>query len=117
MFVCKTCQYSEPAKTACVHRRKLQNTIGETAGVTQDLGNDPTVGTHLNRAIFSSEDEIMSDFSSYSCCTLCGEEIMCTQCGYGLVSEEEQNMEGFEFSGGDDYTGNERAMQGVLSKL
>lgn len=57
MFACRTCQFSEDAVSSCVFRNNLYNTVGETAGVTQDVGSDPTVSSHL-----------------YSC-TFCGEEI------------------------------------------
>jgi hypothetical protein len=40
----------------------MNNTVGETAGVTQDVGSDPTVGP--------------PDF-----CVLCGECICCDFCG------------------------------------
>ncbi|KAL9104586.1 MAG: hypothetical protein Q9187_008883, partial [Circinaria calcarea] len=62
MFACRTCQFSEPAISSCVFRNTLYNTVGETAGVTQDVGADPTVG--------------LPDF-----CTLCGQEILCFICG------------------------------------
>jgi DNA-directed RNA polymerase II subunit RPB9 len=42
-FACRTCQYSEPAISSCVFRNVLNNAVGETAGVTQDVGSDPTV--------------------------------------------------------------------------
>ena len=61
MFACRTCQFAEPAISSCVFRNNLYNTVGETAGVTQDVGSDPTVG--------------VPDF-----CTLCGQEIMCLVC-------------------------------------
>ena len=43
MYACRTCTFSEPAVTACVYRNQLVNTVGESAGVTQDVGADPTV--------------------------------------------------------------------------
>jgi DNA-directed RNA polymerase II subunit RPB9 len=43
-FACRTCQYSEEAASSCVFRNVLNNAVGETAGVTQDVGSDPTVG-------------------------------------------------------------------------
>lgn len=57
MFACRTCQFSEDAVSSCVFRNNLYNTVGETAGVTQDVGSDPTVSSHL------------------CSCTFCGEEI------------------------------------------
>ncbi|KAI9826374.1 MAG: hypothetical protein M1832_000291 [Thelocarpon impressellum] len=66
MFACRTCQFSEPAASACVFRNILSNNIGETEGVTQDVAQDPTVGA--------------PDF-----CTLCGLEIMCFVCDEGVA--------------------------------
>ncbi len=43
-FTCRTCQYTEEAQSTCVFRHVLNNAAGETAGVTQDVGSDPTVG-------------------------------------------------------------------------
>lgn len=43
-FTCRTCQYTEEAVSTCVFRNILNNAAGETAGVTQDVGSDPTVG-------------------------------------------------------------------------
>jgi len=43
-FACRTCPYSEEAASSCVFRNILNNSVGETAGVTQDVGSDPTVG-------------------------------------------------------------------------
>lgn len=63
MFACRTCQYSEEATSACVFRNSIYNIIGETAGVTQDVGSDPTVG--------------LPDL----CCTLCGQPFTCDICG------------------------------------
>lgn len=61
MYACRTCQFSEEASSSCVFRNNLYNTVGETAGVTQDVGSDPTVG--------------IPDF-----CTLCGQAITCPVC-------------------------------------
>lgn len=43
LFACRTCQYNEEAASSCVFRNVLNNAVGETAGVTQDVGSDPTV--------------------------------------------------------------------------
>lgn len=61
MYACRTCQFSEEASSSCVFRNNLYNTVGETAGVTQDVGSDPTVG--------------VPDF-----CTYCGQAITCPFC-------------------------------------
>ena len=44
MFICRTCHVGEPAASPCVYQNKLNNQVGDTAGVTQDVGSDPTVG-------------------------------------------------------------------------
>lgn len=47
LFACRTCQFSEEAASSCIFRNSIHNTIGATAGVTQDVGSDPTVGGFL----------------------------------------------------------------------
>lgn len=79
MFACRTCQFSEEAQSSCVFRNNLYNTVGETAGVTQDVGSDPTVG--------------LPDF-----CTLCGQEVVCFYCG----GEECSDSTGVEEIENDD---------------
>ncbi|PGH23640.1 hypothetical protein AJ80_02246 [Polytolypa hystricis UAMH7299] len=61
MFTCRTCHVGEPASSHCVFQNKLHSQVGDTAGVTQDVGSDPTVGLPY--------------------CTLCGDEIDCAVCG------------------------------------
>lgn len=69
MFACRTCKFAEPAASSCVFRNILNNVQAETAGVTQDVASDPTVG--------------LSDFCI---CTLCGEELVCSTCGVEACS-------------------------------
>lgn len=64
-FACRTCQYSEEAASSCVFRNVLNNAVGETAGVTQDVGSDPTVGIPI--------------------CLLCGSFVVCED---KMISEE-----------------------------
>lgn len=84
MFACQTCQYSEKATSSCVYRNNLDTSIGETAGVTQDVGSDPTVGA--------------PDF-----CDHCGQEILCVYCMEEYVVEDnvedtnDTKMEGLSF--------------------
>ncbi|KAL8830292.1 MAG: hypothetical protein Q9170_005798 [Blastenia crenularia] len=82
MFACRTCQYSEDASSACVFRNSIYNVIGETAGVTQDVGSDPTVGLPA------------------VCCTFCGEAITCDFCGG--IDEYGMENHGSSTEGGDD---------------
>lgn len=75
MFTCRTCHVGEPASSYCVYQNKLNTQVGDTAGVTQDVGSDPTVG--------------IPGF-----CTLCGDEITCFACGLlpdEALSEEEES--------------------------
>ncbi|PHH84592.1 hypothetical protein CDD83_1688 [Cordyceps sp. RAO-2017] len=62
-FTCRTCQYTEEASSTCVFRNVLNNSAGETAGVTQDVGSDPTV-SHLPPVF----------------CLTCGTIILCGMC-------------------------------------
>ncbi len=78
MFACRTCQYSEKAASSCVYRNNLDTSIGETAGVTQDVGSDPTVGL-------------------LGFCTICGIPVRCSFCedmmNKGCIWEVEYNVE------------------------
>ena len=67
-FTCRTCQYTEEAATTCIFRNELDTSVGETAGVTQDVGSDPTVGLSQLPAepVF---------------CLLCGCTVTCLVCG------------------------------------
>lgn len=79
-FTCRTCQFTEPAQSTCVFRNVLNNSAGETAGVTQDVGSDPTVSDHEAIPIF---------------CICCGFVILCDTCGDPsadmVVQEEAQS--------------------------
>ena len=44
-YQCRTCSYKENAQGHCVYRNQLSTTAAETAGVTTDVGSDPTVGS------------------------------------------------------------------------
>lgn len=66
-FTCRTCQYTEDAQSTCVFRNVLNNSSGETAGVTQDVGSDPTVST------------TSSDFIPVLCLG-CGVVVYCDTC-------------------------------------
>ncbi|KAJ9137057.1 hypothetical protein NKR23_g9349 [Pleurostoma richardsiae] len=72
-FTCRTCQYTEEATSSCVFRNVLNNAAGETAGVTQDVGSDPTVGVPSS---YPSHDGTMS----LLLCLLCGKDIICSKC-------------------------------------
>jgi DNA-directed RNA polymerase II subunit RPB9 len=85
MFTCRTCKFSEEATSSCIYRNVLNNAVGETAGVTQDVGSDPTVGTNF---IIPSEgmcEDGDSTASAYVCCLCCGALIVCEVCGDRLA--------------------------------
>ncbi|KAF2674372.1 hypothetical protein BT63DRAFT_394878 [Microthyrium microscopicum] len=90
VFACRSCPYSEPPISELVHQNDLSNKVGETAGITQDIGQDPTV----RAASFFPE-----------LCTMCGQEILCDTCGkpnaHGVWLEVDAN--GDETSATDPY--------------
>ncbi len=104
MFACRTCQFSEPAASSCVFRNNLTNTVGETHGVTQDVGSDPTVG-------------LPDDHNDYTC-TLCGKAFLCFFCGQEiswdlaedgtLIPRDESRGDGYE----DDLDDGDTEMSG-----
>ena len=85
MYVCRTCAHTEPAQTPCVYRNQLHNTVGETAGVTQDVGADPTVGSGTATSLVDAS----CTFCALTC-THCGEEIHCNVCGIAAADERDE---------------------------
>ncbi|KAK0366896.1 DNA-directed RNA polymerase II core subunit rpb9 [Friedmanniomyces endolithicus] len=88
MFNCRMCNYSENADVTCIYRNALKEEIAETAGNTDDVEDDPTVG--------ADDDDELPDYNYDSAmdmedvyakeevpemCTLCGKEILCPTCG------------------------------------
>ncbi|KAF6809310.1 DNA directed RNA polymerase II 15 kDa [Colletotrichum sojae] len=67
-FTCRTCQFTEEAQSTCVFRNVMNNAAGETAGVTQDVGSDPTVG---------GPQPVLAPVV----CLCCGLAILCSGCG------------------------------------
>ncbi|KAJ5485488.1 hypothetical protein N7539_005476, partial [Penicillium diatomitis] len=84
MFTCRTCHVGEPATSHCVYQNKLNSQVGDTAGVTQDVASDPTVGTP--ELLFSSA------MSLPGFCACCGDEITCDICGLGyfVIPEDDK---------------------------
>ncbi|KEF63284.1 uncharacterized protein A1O9_01261 [Exophiala aquamarina CBS 119918] len=67
LYICKACHATTTHDSACTFRQHLGANVQETAGVTTDVANDPTVG---------------SDFLAMPpSCTLCGDQLRCSQCG------------------------------------
>lgn len=77
MYICKACHHVEDAEAACTYRNQLGSTVTETAGVTTDVANDPTVGD-------SSED------IEHHLCLLCGQAVMCKKCGRSLLVDNKK---------------------------
>lgn len=71
-FTCRTCFYTEDAQTTCVFRNVLHTSAGETAGVTQDVGSDPTVS--LTSSYFDVPHAPVI-------CLFCGHVVACETCG------------------------------------
>nr|POF05835.1 dna-directed rna polymerase ii subunit rpb9 [Quercus suber] len=101
LFVCKSCNYKEPAVNALTYRNALKEEVQETAGNILDVAQDPTVGNDLSAQAYLREqtrsDDGDLDFDGDSAmdvdmdiigedavpemCTLCAQEILCPVCG------------------------------------
>jgi DNA-directed RNA polymerase II subunit RPB9 len=90
LFACRTCSFTEPAQSACVMRHEIASTVGDTAGITQDVAQDPTV-----RLSESLSDASLSEQPVPGFCTMCGQEIFCEICG--------QESDGGFYMEADDY--------------
>jgi DNA-directed RNA polymerase II subunit RPB9 len=80
-------------------RHEIASTVGDTAGITQDVGQDPTVGLSDSFSDTSLSGPL-PDF-----CTMCGQEIFCEICG-----QETEN--GFYIEADDE----ESALYGPITR-
>ncbi|KAL4958595.1 hypothetical protein BDW69DRAFT_153918 [Aspergillus filifer] len=82
MFTCRTCHVGEPATSYCIYQNKLSSQVGDTAGVTQDVGNDPTL-PRSNKVCTSCGNGEAVFFQSQQRSAETGMKLyyVCTQCG------------------------------------
>ncbi|KAK7735952.1 hypothetical protein SLS53_007331 [Cytospora paraplurivora] len=92
MYTCRTCQHSEEATSNCIYRNVLKNTVGETAGVTQDVASDPTVSRD---GPGTGPRTPTPPPSALVLCGCCGQVIMCSVCGLhpAIAPENDSNEE------------------------
>ncbi|KAJ8131667.1 hypothetical protein O1611_g1953 [Lasiodiplodia mahajangana] len=84
MFTCRTCQYTEEATSSCVFRHVLNSAAGETAGVTQDVGSDPTVCGPVSSP--SSDVHVAPASAAIATATAADSPIaLCLRCGITLL--------------------------------
>ncbi|KAJ4502852.1 hypothetical protein HRR81_001080 [Exophiala dermatitidis] len=77
LYICKACHATTTHDSACTYRHQLGSTVQETAGVTTDVANDPTVGSAL---------------PELPClCTLCGDPLKCGKCGLQATEDSDQS--------------------------
>ena len=99
-------------------RHEIASTVGATAGVTAEVAQDPTVGPSDPTSQNSASKEV-------TCCTMCGQDIICLECGedwapgFMLEAEDEpshvdvQHQEEYEVY--DDDFFDDEDMEDVLS--
>lgn len=80
-------------------RHEIASTVGDTAGITQDVGQDPTVG--LSDSL--SDTSLSGPLPDF--CTMCGQEVFCEICG-----QETEN--GFYIEADDE----ESALYGPITR-
>lgn len=80
MYQCRTCQHTQEATSNCVYRNILKNQAGDTAGVTQDVALDPTVGAPSTTSTDSSGLPHHHPPAVLAMCGCCGQVIMCSDC-------------------------------------
>ncbi|PHH72601.1 hypothetical protein CDD80_4419 [Ophiocordyceps camponoti-rufipedis] len=88
-FTCRTCQYTEEASSSCVFRNVLNNSAGETAGVTQDVGSDPTCTMPAAYLFVVKREDKCDEDSDFAKLVLSG--------GFDFFTEYDDYLEG------DDY--------------
>lgn len=92
MFTCRTCQYTEEATSSCVFRHVLNSAAGETAGVTQDVGSDPTVCGPVSSRPSDLPVAAPAADSTMALCLRCGITLLhCSRCKDPASVEEYNN--------------------------
>ncbi|KAK6501555.1 DNA-directed RNA polymerase II core subunit rpb9 [Arthrobotrys musiformis] len=82
IYVCRNCGFEDEAASQCVFRNVLSSVAEETAGVTTDVGSDPTLprsnrtcpACHESEAVFFQSQQRKEDTKMrlfYVCCS-CG---------------------------------------------
>ena len=84
LFVCKACHHTELFDNPCTYRNQLGSTVTETAGITADVENDPTVGDKSHILLVPSF------------CTMCGYEIRCRECGQADMEASDESTQSRE---------------------
>lgn len=56
-------------------RHEIASSVGDTAGVTLDVAQDPTVGLTRSFSNTTLSEEVPG------LCTMCGQDIICIECG------------------------------------
>lgn len=80
MYTCRTCQHTVEATSNCIYRNMLKSQVGDTAGVTQDVALDPTVGGPSDMNITHQNITTTTPTSALVMCGCCGQVIMCSEC-------------------------------------
>lgn len=76
LYVCRACHAVQKFDTNCTERKYLGSAVADTAGVTTDVANDPTVG---------------DDSSALPCfCTMCGDALRCVTCDEPIAEISDQ---------------------------
>jgi len=82
LYACRNCDFWAPADEPLVHRHELLTNAGETAGVTTDVGADPTLPRankecarcHETDCVFFQSQQIAREtkMTLFYVCTACG---------------------------------------------
>jgi DNA-directed RNA polymerase II subunit RPB9 len=85
-YLCRTCQYQVEADQSCVFRNILNSSSGETAGVTQDVGSDPTLPRSNKTCPKCNHDEAVF-FQSQQRSAETGMKLffVCCECGHIFI--------------------------------
>ncbi|KAF2875282.1 putative DNA directed RNA polymerase II 15 kDa subunit [Massariosphaeria phaeospora] len=83
LFACRTCSFTEEAPSSCVMRHEIASSVGDTAGITQDVAQDPTL-PRISRPCPSCGDTEAVYFQSQQRTSTTGMRLyyVCCTCGH-----------------------------------
>jgi len=92
LYQCRNCSYSELADSPRVYRHELITHIGETAGVVEDIGSDPTLPrTHKTCPKCGNKDCVFFQSQQRRRDTSMVLFFVCLECKHVFRSDEDTN--------------------------
>ncbi|KAF8529139.1 hypothetical protein BU17DRAFT_37149, partial [Hysterangium stoloniferum] len=101
VYACRICQYDEIGQNMCVYRNDLVTVTKEQAGVTHDLGVDPTLPhSNMTCPVCQHDDSVFYQDQSKRKETRMILFYVCCKCGHNFMDPDLKEYTGPQGGGG-----------------